>query len=172
MAKKTYIALNEKARSFTDTKTLFSIHNDQIKEIPQKLLFSYHIKRALQHGHLVKKTEAEYLEYKKKAEAFEAEHVDKTSQEEYIKKLEEKIAHSNNEIEKNQKTIKILRGRLEELENKEEVHPIEKLGSKDDVINYLEENYEIEEGVITRLSKMNRKQLNAEAISIVEGAEE
>lgn len=168
--KKAYLALNKKNRSFTDPSTLFSIQNDQIKEVPHKLLYSHHVVRALRHGHLVKKTETEYKEYMEMMEKLEATQVDKTKIEEYIKSLEKKVTNLIEENEAKDKIIKALRDSKSE-EEEDELTEIEKLPSKQAVIDYLEENFEIEKIELKRLSKLSREELDKEANEIVNDSE-
>lgn len=61
-----YVKLGEKARSFSDAYTEFTISGDMVKELTTEQQKSVTIQRALMTGHLVQSVESEFDAYEEK----------------------------------------------------------------------------------------------------------
>jgi len=163
--KKIYIALNEGINSFMDPATLFNISGKQIKEIGVSQANSFHVKKALRGGHLIKMTEEAYKIYTEKQKKESIINKADSDKSEYIEQLKNQLSEVVEERDVAKKRVNFL-----EQENSELRLKIESIDDDDDSIDfesmnkaeikeYINENYELTDEDISKIESLNKQPL-------------
>lgn len=158
-----YLMLNEKADSFTDMHTLFSISGNQVAKVDAKLLKSKQTRDAIATGHLREASEDVFEKYTKDNASVLIQSKKDNSKDEKIQSLEEELVSLKEENENLQSRVEALETENEELKAGSDDEETDEVDfddmNMDEIKAWLTTNRELTDEEIDSMEKFKRDEL-------------